>query len=130
MHRLPHKPPVKFVEKVLFDHEFDARALVRFPFPPTLPMLVEAAAQTSVFVRVSAIKAALGIPEDDTVQGMLLKMKAAWIEKSAATAFEIHTKYVSNLENFFVMEFEVYDKETLVAGGSMNTIIQKSEEGA
>lgn len=130
MHRLPHRPPVKFVKKILFDHEFDARTLVRFPFPPTLPMLVEAAAQTSVFVRVSAIKKELGIPEDDTVQGMLLKIKAAWTAKSDKTEFEIHTKYVSNLENFFVMAFEVYDGETLVANGSMNTIIQKAEEGA
>jgi len=125
MHRLPHKPPVKFIEAVLADNEFDARARVTFDMVPTLPMLVEAAAQTSVFVRVSAIKKSLGIPEDDTVQGMLLKMKADRLIESDKRSFEIAVVYRSNLDNFFVMDFTVYDGEMAVASGTIHTVIEK-----
>jgi len=125
MHRLPHKSPVKFVDAVLADNEFDARTRVSFTSAPTLPMLVEAAAQTSVFVRVSEIKKALGIPEDDTVQGMLLKMKADRHAESDKTSFEIAVEYRSNLDNFFVMDFNVYDGSEVVASGSIHTVIEK-----
>jgi len=125
MHRLPHKPPVKFVDALLADNEFDARARVAFPTLPTLPMLVEAAAQTSVFVRVSEIKKSLGIPEDDTVQGMLLKMKADRLAEIEKTSFEISVEYRSNLDNFFVMDFTVYDGGKNVASGTIHTVIEK-----
>jgi len=46
-----YRPPVRFVEKVLSNSEMYARTVVHFPFPPTLSMLAEAGAQTSIFAR-------------------------------------------------------------------------------
>lgn len=124
MHRLPHTPPVKFVESILESEEFDARTRLRFPYAPTLPMIAEAAAQSSVFVRVSEIKKALGIPEDETARGMLLKIKSKLHTDRPPAEGEMQVHYVSNLDNFFVMRFALYDAESVVADGELNIFLE------
>lgn len=44
---LPHLPPVLFAKKVLQKDGEKASVLCEFPYLPTLPMLLEAAAQAS-----------------------------------------------------------------------------------
>lgn len=128
MHRLPHTAPVKFVEKILHDSEFEARTVVRFPYAPTLPMIVEAAAQTSAFVGVNTIKRSLGIPEDDTAKGMLLKMKATPNRKMHGLDCQIHVVYVSNLDHFFVMRFELFEDAECVCEGEMNIYLDGPDD--
>ena len=124
MHRLPHKAPVKFVETILQSEEFDARTALRFPYAPTLPMIAEAAAQSAVFVRVREIKKALGIPEDETASGMLLKIKSDLKVQTPPCACEMQVHYVSNLDNFFVMRFKLFDGDTVVANGELNIYLE------
>jgi len=122
-----YQPPVRFVEKVLVSHELDARTLVRFPYPPTLSMLAEAGAQTSIFAKLVAHKDAAGIPVD--AAGMLLSIKASWRFHVEKEYFEVACRYISNLENFFVMAFEVYDGDVLVADGQFSAILEKKDGG-
>jgi len=118
-----YQPPVRFVDKVLISNELDARTVVHFPFPPTLSMLAEAGAQTSIFARLTEQKLSAGIPVD--AAGMLLSIKAAWHHQTRSETFEVDCRYVSNLENFFVMAFSVYEGGTLVADGQFSAILEK-----
>ena len=124
MHRLPHKAPVKFVETILQSEEFDARTVLHFPYEPTLPMIAEAAAQSAVFVRVREIKKALGIPEDETASGMLLKIKSDLHVEMPPCRCEMQVHYISNLDNFFVMRYELFDEALLVADGELNIYLE------
>ncbi len=124
MHRLPHRPPVKFVETILSSEEFDARTMLRFPYEPTLPMIAEAAAQSAVFVRIREIKKGLGIPEDDTARGMLLKIKSKLHADTLPVTGEMQVNYVSNLDNFFVMRYELFDGERLLSDGELNIFLE------
>jgi hypothetical protein len=121
-----YRPPVRFVEKVLANSEMYARTVVHFPFPPTLSMLAEAGAQTSIFARLTEQKSAAGIPVD--AAGMLLSIKAAWHNKTQKETLEAECRYISNLENFFVMSFSVFDGDTLVADGQFSAILEKKGE--
>jgi len=127
-----YQPPVRFVDKVLISNELDARTVVHFPFPPTLSMLAEAptlsmlaeaGAQTSIFARLTEQKLSAGIPVD--AAGMLLSIKAAWHHQTRSETLEVDCRYVSNLENFFVMAFSVYEGGTLVADGQFSAILEK-----
>jgi hypothetical protein len=124
MHRLPHTPPVKFVESILKSEEFDSRTKLRFPYMPTLPMIAEAAAQSAVFVRVTKIKKALGIPEDETARGMLLKIKSKLHTETPPEEGEMQVHYVSNLDNFFVMRFEFFGEAGAIAEGELNIFLE------
>jgi len=123
MHRLPHKAPVKFVAAIDESHEFDATTQLAFPCIPTLPMIAEAAAQSTVFVKVTEIKKTLGIPEDDTVEGMLLKIKAQLHRDTPPQEARMRVDYVSNLDNFFIMKFVMSDASGAVAEGELHTIL-------
>jgi len=121
-----YQPPVRFVEKVLSSGEMHARTVVRFPFPPTLSMLAEAGAQTSIFARLTEQKSAAGIPVD--AAGMLLSIKAAWHNKTCKETLEVECQYISNLENFFVMSFSVHEGDSLIADGQFSAILEKEGE--
>ena len=121
-----YQAPVRFVEKVLVSNELNARTVVHLPFPPTLSMLAEAAAQTSIFAKLTEQKLAAGIPI--YASGMLLSIKAQWHHKSDKEVFQVDCRYVSNLENFFVMAFSVYDADILIADGQLSTILEKDRE--
>jgi len=118
-----YQAPVRFVEKVLISNELDARTVVHFPFAPTLSMLAEAGAQTSIFAKLTEQKLSAGIPVD--AAGMLLSIKAAWHYRTIKETLEVDCRYVSNLENFFVMAFSVYEGKILVADGQFSAILEK-----
>ncbi len=118
-----YQPPVRFVEKVLVSNELDARTVVHFPFSPTLSMMAEAGAQTSIFAKLTEQKLSAGVPVE--AGGMLLSIKAAWHHQTEKERFEVTSSYVSNLENFFLMEFSVYDGELLIADGQFSAVLEK-----
>ena len=123
---LPHKKPVAFVKEVLESEEYRARTLVAFETPPTLSMMSEAGAQTSIFLQLTEEKKAANILP--RAMGMLLSVKAKWRHKSDKTSFEIESRYVSNLDSFFMVNFSVYDGETVVADGQLSVVLQKAGE--
>jgi hypothetical protein len=123
---LPHKDPVAFVKKVLVSEEHYCRTSVSFDTIPTLSMLSEAGAQTSIFLLLTEEKEAANIPP--RAMGMLLSVKSKWHQRSEKTAFEIESRYISNLDSFFMVSFSVFDGETPVAEGQISVVLQKRGE--
>jgi len=123
---LPQKDPVAFVKEVLICEEHVSRTRVSFESIPTLAMLSEAGAQTSIFLKLTKEKIDANIPP--RAMGMLLSVKSKWQRRCEVQAFEIESHYVSNLDNFFVVSFSVYDDNCLVADGQVSVILEKNGE--
>jgi len=51
--KLPHLAPIKFAKRILSKDEKSADVLIEYTQVPTLPMLVEAAAQSSASFRLN-----------------------------------------------------------------------------
>ena len=123
---LPQKAPVGFVTEVLVSEEHLSRTVVNFASAPTLTMLSEAGAQTSIFLRLTQEKLEADVPA--RAMGMLVSVKSKWLEKSTKKDYEVESSYVNNLDNFFVVDFRVYDGETVVAEGQVAAVLQRNGE--
>ena len=123
---LPQKDPVGFVKEVLVCEEHDSRTVVRFESAPTLSMLSEAGAQSSIFLRLTEEKKAADVPL--RAMGMLVSIKSKWLQKSDKKSFEVETRYVSNLDSFFIVSFTVFDGETAVAEGQVAAVLERNGE--
>ena len=123
---LPQKDPVGFVKEVLICEEHDSRTVVRFESAPTLSMLSEAGAQSSIFLRLTEEKKAANVPL--RAMGMLVSVKSKWLQKSDKQSFEVETHYVSNLDSFFIVSFTVFDGETAVAEGQVAAVLERNGE--
>ena len=123
---LPQKDPVGFVKKVLVSEEHISRTLVHFEDAPTLSMLSEAGAQTSIFLRLTQEKKAANVPP--RAKGMLVSVKSKWLEKSAKRSFEVESRYVSNLDSFFIVDFTIFDGDLVVAEGQVAAVLEKNGE--
>lgn len=123
---LPQKDPVGFVKSVLVSEEHLSRATVTFESAPTLSMLSEAGAQTSIFLRLTEEKKAANIPP--RAMGMLVSVKSKWLQKSEKRSFEVESRYISNLDSFFIVSFSVFDGETVVAEGQVAAVLEQNGE--
>ncbi len=123
---LPQKDPVGFVKEVLICEEHESRTVVSFESVPTLSMLSEAGAQTSIFLRLTEEKKAADIPV--RAMGMLVSVKSKWLEKSEKKSFEVESRYISNLDSFFIVSFTVFDGETAVAEGQVAAVLERNGE--
>ena len=123
---LPQKDPVGFVKEVLVCEEHESRTIVRFESAPTLPMLSEAGAQSSIFLRLTEEKKAAGVPL--RAMGMLVSVKSKWLQKSDKQSFEVETRYVSNLDSFFIVSFTVFDGDTAIAEGQVAAVLERNGE--
>jgi hypothetical protein len=122
--RMPHKAPVAFVKKVVASEEHYARTLVAFESAPTLSMLSEAGAQSTIFLRLTEEKKAANI--SPRAMGMLVSVKSKWHQRSPKRAFAMECRYISNLESFFMVGFSAFDGEMLVAEGQVSVVLQKT----
>ncbi|MGB5965932.1 MAG: hypothetical protein WBF77_10900 [Sulfurimonadaceae bacterium] len=120
---LPQKEPVGFVKKVLISEEHLSRTVVTFESAPTLPMLSEAGAQSSIFLRLTEEKKAANVPP--RAMGMLVSVKSKWLQKSEKSSFEVESRYINNLDSFFVVNFTVLDGETVVAEGQVAAVLER-----
>jgi len=123
---LPQKAPVGFVTEVLVSEEHLSRTVVTFESTPTLSMLSEAGAQTSIFLRLTKEKLDADVPA--RAMGMLVSVKSKWLERSQKSCYEVESRYVNNLDNFFVVDFTVYDGAVAVAEGQVAAVLQRNGE--
>ena len=123
---LPQKDPVGFVQEVLMCEEHTSRTVVVFESAPTLPMLSEAGAQSSIFLRLTEEKKAANIPL--RAMGMLVSVKAKWLQKSTKKRFEVATNYISNLDSFFIVSFTIFDGEVVIAEGQVAAVLEQNGE--
>lgn len=123
---LPQKDPVGFVKEVLVSEEHLSRSVVKFESAPTLSMLSEAGAQTSIFLRLTEEKKAANVPP--RAMGMLVSVKSKWLQESDKKSFEVESRYISNLDSFFIVSFTVFDGETAVAEGQVAAVLERKGE--
>ena len=105
---LPHQDPIKFAKYVISKNA-DIEAIVRIAFDtlPSLAMLVEAVAQSS---------AAFG--EGDAKMGYLVTIKnIELIQKATSLEYDAKIKSAHQIEQLSYFEFEVLDREELIAKG-------------
>lgn len=118
---LPHLPPLKFAQEILTCKDKSATVLCEFPRLPTLPMLTEAAAQsTSAFSNT-----------DTPINGFLVLIKDASLHvkpKSLTCLIRIEERLsLGNSSEYF---FEVVENEGGIVMASGFVMIVLEERGA
>jgi hypothetical protein len=115
--KLPHKYPVRFIKEVQVECEEYAESLVAFKEVPTLPAVVEAAAQNIIFIH-SMYR--------DFEGGVLTGMKNVELFKSLEVGeYNVKSTIVARLDNFCTLKFELLDKNIIVANGEMNIVMKE-----
>jgi len=113
--RLPHKYPVRFIKEVELEGDDYAVSLVDFQEKPTLAMLVEAAAQNTVFI------ASLYAEFDG---GVLTSIKnAESLKVFELGVYRVKTSITSRLDSFIVVSFAFLSKEDILAKGEINIVM-------
>ncbi len=112
---LPHRDPVRFVKTVFVSSTTCAITQVSFEITPSLAMVVEAAAQSSVFIKTPT----------KSSQGMLTNMKHIEL-KSALNKknYQIRTELQHYLEHYFSFKFSLMDNKTEIVCGEFSIIRQ------
>ncbi len=104
---LPHLAPIRFAKYIISKDEASALVRVEFDSPPSLAMLVEAAAQSS---------GAFSNGEDK--MGFLVTLKnIKLLEKAKALEYDVRVTYQHALDTLTYFSFEVNDKERIIASG-------------
>ena len=110
---LPHQEPIKFAKYVLSRDENVAVVRVEFSTVPTLPMLVEAAAQSS---------AAFG--EGEIKSGFLVALKnIKLLHKVDLMQYDIKVTVEHQLDVLSYFSFKVVTDDTLLVEGSFTIAI-------
>jgi hypothetical protein len=111
--KLPHKPPILFAKEILDKTEDLAIVLVEFPKPPTLGMMMEAAAQSS---------AALSNSEKE---GYLLSCSNLIMHKKpTGVKFSVHIKSIMSSPSLNELYFEMKKQESIVSSGTLLVMLQ------
>jgi len=115
---LPHLPPIRFAKEILTCNDKTATIVCEFPYPPTLPMLTEAAAQaSSAFAQTT-------IPQN----GFLVLMKdiSLYVKLQGLTCRVVITERLSfgNSSEFY---FEVLEEasDVMCASGIFMVILEE-----
>mgnify|MGYP006995601455 CR=1 FL=1 len=112
--KLPHIAPLKFAKFTLEKEEKRARVLVEFDQVPTLPMLVEAAAQSSASFRM-----------DDSENAFLVSLKnIELLNTPSKKSFEAEIVDEHRLENLRYVKFEIFEEKSVVANGTLVIAVQ------
>ena len=114
---IPHQKPIKFAQELLEVNENIAKVRCEFPSLPTLPMLFEAAAQSSA-----------GFSQEGVAKvGFLVSVKSVKLLEEV-TELEYTIKVEKKVEFGAICEFsfEVLSKDELViANGVLTVMIQE-----
>jgi hypothetical protein len=105
--KLPHQAPIRFAKYVISKEENTAVVKVKFDTIPSLPMIVEAAAQSSA-----------ALSDTESKMGFLVTLKnIKLLEKLNALEYDIKVSLEHQFEDFRYFSFEVYYNNILVATG-------------
>jgi len=116
---LPHKYPVRFIKEVCVEGEDHAESLVEFKEHPTLPAVVEAAAQNVIFIR-SLYREFDG--------GVLTGMKNIELLQSLNTGvYKTKSTIAARLDHFCTVKFELLDEDVICVKGEMNIVMKERE---
>lgn len=105
---LPHQDPIKFARYVMFKDDKEALVKAEFDTVPTLPMIIEAAAQSS---------AAFG--NDDVSLGFLVTLKnIKLLETPSSLKYKVKVISEYKMEAMTYFSFEFLQEDILIATGS------------
>jgi hypothetical protein len=111
---LPHLPPLKFAQNVLFCDDTKARVACRFPSSPTLAMLVEACAQSSAAFALEELKSGFLIGIDE----MILH------QACDALDVEVALEKYALIGTMHAFTCQVFSRDVLVASGRVTLLIE------
>jgi len=118
--KLPHKEPVRFIKEVLEEGDDYAISLVEFKEKPTLPAVVEASAQNTIFI--------LSLFEIYHI-GMLTGMKnIETYQELNAGVYRVETKIGASLDNFFIFNFVLSQNGKKFVDGEITILLEKRDE--
>jgi len=113
---IPHLAPVRFVKELLHSDYVSASVKVGFDYIPTLPMLIEAATQSSS-----------GIKDDikTAKMGFLVALKnIKQLEKIEEKEYVIDVILVHKLGDFKSLTFDVLDGAKIVVSGAFSVAVE------
>ncbi len=106
---IPHLPPIRFVKSLLSADDRSASVRIAFEEVPTLPMLIEAAAQSS---------SGIDDDENDGRMGFLVTLKnVKLLEEIDSKEFIANIKLNQRIENFKSLSFEIAKDNIIIAKG-------------
>ncbi len=105
--KLPHQAPINFAKYVISKEENSAVVKIKFDYIPSLPMIVEAAAQSSA-----------ALSDAESKMGFLVTLKnIELLEKLSSLEYDVKVLLEHQIEEFNYFNFEVNDRDILVANG-------------
>ena len=111
---LPHKEPVRFAKHIVSKELNRARVAIEFDEIPSLAMMIEAAAQSSV-----------AIGEDDARMGFLVSLKnVKLLTLPTKKTLEVEVVNEHNMDNMKMMSFNIFEDETKVSTGAFMIAIE------
>lgn len=113
--KLPHLAPINFAKFTLHKDEKTSKVLIEFQQIPTLPMLVEAAAQSSASFRI-----------DDSESAFLVSLKdIKLLEKPTKMTLVVHARDEHRLDKMRYVGFDIFEDESVcVASGTLVIAVQ------
>jgi hypothetical protein len=112
---LPHTEPIRFAQHIISMEPTSARVKIAFDQTPTLPMLIEAAAQSSAAFSDGSEKA-----------GFLVSLKnIKLLGRLDLLEYEVQISCEHQMDPLAYFNFEIFDAQTMVAQGSLVIAIQK-----
>jgi hypothetical protein len=107
---LPHLAPILFAKHIKSKSDKSAIVLCEFPYPPTLPMLLEAAAQSSSALSEQEVKEAFLV----SANSLKLYKKATQLNYSIEVTQELKIKEMSifsfSIKDLADGKFTIYAK--------------------
>lgn len=112
--KLPHLAPIKFAKYILSKDENSADVFIEYEQIPTLPMLVEAAAQSSASFRVN-----------DKENAFLVSLKdIKLLQKPTQLKFVAHVTDEHRLNKMRYVGFEILEDKISIATGTLVIVVQ------
>ncbi len=112
---LPHQEPILFAQKIEKIEENKAVVSLKFPFVPTLAMMIEAAAQSCI-----------AFNKEEKI-GFVVSLKDVKLqEKATYNELVVRLNILSQVEPYLEVGFEVLDKEQTKSFAS-GAIVLKTE---
>ena len=111
---LPHLAPIKFAKYILSKEDKSADILIEFEQIPTLPMLVEAAAQSSASFRI-----------DDNENAFLVSLKdIKLLQKPTQLKLVAHVIDEHRLGKMRYVGFKILEDKISIATGTLVIAVQ------
>ena len=111
---LPHRDPIRFAKNIISKEGDTYTVKVKFDTVPSLPMIVEAAAQSSA-----------AFDDGSSKMGFLVTLKnIKQIETPSALEYEVKVTSGAQVDALTYFSFEMFDNSLLVASGTFIIALQ------